>query len=139
MDRARAVGVLDDLHAAQNRYYGGGDDTALRALLSDDIMWTVPGDNAIAGTYRGLDEVFGYFDRRRRLADGTFRMHRRDVLSGDGDSVAALTDGTATIDGTEWAWSTVGLYRVRSRRIAACWLLPLDQALFDRVWRPAGN
>lgn len=63
VDRPAAVRVLDDLHAAQNRYYGGGDDTALRALLTDDIAWTVPGHNAIAGRYRGLDEVMGYFDR----------------------------------------------------------------------------
>ncbi|TDD70090.1 hypothetical protein E1262_11045 [Jiangella aurantiaca] len=138
MDRNAAVALLDELHAAQNRYYGGGDGTALRALLTDDITWTVPGDNSIAGTYRGLGEVFEYFDRRRRLADDTFRMHRHDVLSGDGDGVAALTDGTATIDGVDWTWSTVGLYRVRSGRIAACWLLPLDQGLFDRVWRRPG-
>jgi hypothetical protein len=31
-------------------------------------------------------------------------------------------------------WSTVGLYEIAGDRIAACWLLPLDQAEFDRVW-----
>ena len=43
-------------------------------------------------TYHGLDEVFDYFRRRRDLATSTFRMHRRDVLAGDGDRIAALTE-----------------------------------------------
>jgi hypothetical protein len=36
---------------------------------------------------------------------------------------------------TEHRWSTVGLYRFRGEQIAACWLLPLDAAAFDWIWR----
>jgi hypothetical protein len=68
-------------------------------------VWVVPGDNAIAGTYRGTDDI------------------------------AVLTDGTATIGGTEHRWSTVGPYRIRDARIASCHLLPLDPRAFDAVWR----
>jgi uncharacterized protein len=134
-DEARAV--LARLHAAQGAFYAGGPPDPLRALLSEDIVWVVPGENAIAGDYRGIDAVMAYFARRRELADGSFRMHPGDVLAGDGDRVAALTDGTATIDGIEHHWSTVGLYRVRDGRIAACWLLPLDPAAFDAIWSGA--
>jgi membrane protein YdbS with pleckstrin-like domain/ketosteroid isomerase-like protein len=123
-DEARAV--LARLHEAQGAFYAGGPPDPLRALLSEDIVWVVPGDNAITGDYRGIDAVMAYFERRRDLADGSFRMHPGDVLAGDGDRVAALTDGTATIEGIEHHWSTVGLYRVRDGRIAGCWLLPLD-------------
>ena len=62
-------------------------------------------------------------------------MHPGEVLTGDGDHVAVLTDGTATIDGVERRWSTVGLYRLREGRVAACWLLPLDPKAFDEYWR----
>lgn len=78
--------------------------------------------------------MLAYFRRRRELADRTFRMERRDVLAGDGDRIAALTDGVATIAGRERRWSTVGLYEIRDGRIAACWLLPLDQRAFDEIW-----
>ena len=61
-------------------------------------------------------------------------MHRRDVLVGGGDNVAALTDGTATIGDREHRWSTVGLYEITDERISACWLLPLDQRPFDAIW-----
>jgi ketosteroid isomerase-like protein len=126
--------LLDRLHAAQAAFYAGKDDGAVRDVLTEDIEWHVPGDNAIAGDYHGIDEVLDYFIRRRDLANKTFRMHPRDILTGSGDHVAALTDGTATIDGVEYSWSTVGLYRIRGDRISACWLLPLDPAAFDAIW-----
>lgn len=130
-----AIALLDALHAAQNEFYSGGSDAGLRRLLTPDIVWTVPGDSPIAGVYRGIDDVFAYFARRRDLASGTFRMHRRDVLVGETRRVAALTDGTATLDGREHEWSTVGLYDItEDGRIRACWLLPLDQRAFDAVW-----
>ena len=134
MNRDTAIDLLDRLHDAQNEFYAGGSGAGLEQLLASDITWTVPGDNRIAGTYRGLEEVFGYFRRRRDLAARTFRMKRRDVLVGEGSRIAALTDGFATVRGVDHRWSTVGLYDVIDRQIAACWLLPLDQRAFDAIW-----
>jgi len=134
MNRDIAIGLLDRLHRAQNEFYAGGSAARLHELLAANITWTVPGDNRIAGTYRGLEEVFDYFQRRRDLADHTFQMKRRDVLVGDGDRLAALTDGFATIRNVNHHWSTVGLYDVIDRQITACWLLPLDQHAFDAIW-----
>jgi ketosteroid isomerase-like protein len=134
MNRDAAIDLLDRLHKAQNEFYAGGSGAGLERLLVADIRWTVPGENRIAGTYRGFDEVLGYFGLRRDLADRTFQMKRRDVLVGDGDRVAALTDGFATIRDVDHHWSTVGLYQVTDQQIAACWLLPLDQRAFDAIW-----
>jgi ketosteroid isomerase-like protein len=134
MNRDTAIELLDRLHKAQNEFYAGGSGAALEQLLTPDITWNVPGDNRIAGNYRGIEEVFGYFRRRRELADHTFQMQRRDGLVGDGDRIAALTDGFATIRNVDHRWSTVGLYDVIGRQIAACWLLPLDQRAFDAIW-----
>jgi ketosteroid isomerase-like protein len=136
MDRDDALAVIERLHVAQASLYTDGDPSAVRAVLSPDIVWHVPGHSPIAGSYRGLDEVIEYMLARRRLADGTFRMHRLDVLTGAGTTVAVLTDGTATIEGEERRWSTVGLYRVEDGRVAECRLLPLDQAEFDDIWTP---
>jgi ketosteroid isomerase-like protein len=134
MNRDIAIDLLDRLHKAQNEFYAGGSGAALRHLLAADITWTVPGDNRIAGTYHGLEEVLDYMRRRRDLADGTFQMRRRDVLVGNGNRLAAVTDGFASIRDVDHRWSTVGLYEVIDGRIAACWLLPLDQRAFDAIW-----
>ncbi len=134
MDRATASSILQSLHAAQNAMYAGGDVEEMRALLADDVAWHVPGRNSIAGVYRGVDEVLAYFRRRRELAANSMRLHPGEIMVGEGDHIAVLTDGTATVGGVEQRWGTVGLYRIRQSLIAACWLLPLDPVVFDRVW-----
>jgi ketosteroid isomerase-like protein len=134
MNRAAAIDLLQRLHAAQGAFYAGGEEAPVRALLTDDVYWHVPGRNAIAGDYHGIDAVLAYFRRRRDLVDRTLRLHPGDVLVGDGDHIAALTDGTAVVGGVERCWSTVGLYQVRAGQVAACWLLPLDPSTFDDVW-----
>lgn len=126
--------LLDALQAAQAEFHAGGSECRLRDLLAQDVTWHVPGANAIAGDYEGVDEVLGYFARRRELASGTLRLHRKDILTGQGATVAALTDGTARIDGSAHRWSTVGLYRFREGLLVECWLLPLDTTQFDRIW-----
>jgi hypothetical protein len=136
MNRQAAIDLLDRLHRAQNEFYGGGSGAVLAQLLAPTVTWTVPGENRIAGTYRGLEEVFDYFRRRRDLATGTFQLTRTDVLVGEGSRIAALTDGVAMVRGTEQGWSTVGLYDAIDHRIAACWLLPLDQRKFNGIWSP---
>jgi ketosteroid isomerase-like protein len=134
MNRDAAIGLLDRLHAAQNEFYAGGSGAALEQLLASNITWTVPGENSIAGAYHGREQVLEYMRRRRDLAARTFQMQRRDVLVGDSDRIAALTDGLATIGGGQRRWSSVGLYDVIDGHIAACWLLPLDQRAFDTIW-----
>jgi ketosteroid isomerase-like protein len=134
VERAAAVELLGALHAAQGDFYAGGPDAPLRALLAADVEWHVPGRNAIAGHYRGVEDVMAYFARRRDHAARSFRMLPGEVLVGDGDHVAVLTDGVARIAGREERWSTVGLYRLAAGRIAGARLLPLDAAAFDRIW-----
>jgi ketosteroid isomerase-like protein len=138
VDRARALALLARLHEAQGSFYAGGPDAPLRAVLADDIVWHVPGTNAIAGVYEGVEAVLAYMRRRRDLAARTFRMRPGEVMVGD-DHVAVLTDGVAVIDGVERSWSTVGLYRFAGDLVAECWLLPLDPDAFDAAWRTAAG
>jgi ketosteroid isomerase-like protein len=135
LERKTAVDVLARLHRAQGEFYAGGHRLALRELLTSDVVWHVPGNNSIAGSYRGIDEVMCYFSARREFAERTLRLHPGDVLVGEGAVVAALTDGTALIAGEEHRWSTIGLYRFRYGLICECRLLPFDVAEFDRIWR----
>jgi hypothetical protein len=53
MERDRAIEILERLQSAQNEFYAGGSGAMLMQLLTADIPWTVPGNNRIAGTYRG--------------------------------------------------------------------------------------
>lgn len=135
LTRRAAARLLARLHDAQRAFYAGGGSTGpLERVLDPDVIWRVPGDNAIAGTYVGVAEVVAYMDRRRTIAGNTFTMHPRELLVGV-DHVASLTDGEVVRGGRSMTWSTVGLYRVHGGRVAECSLIPLDQASFDVIWR----
>jgi len=76
--------LIRDFYEAQGRFYAGeGDAEAVAALLTNDIAWHVPGRNAIAGDYRGPQEVLDYFTRRRDIARRSFRVVIRHVLADD--------------------------------------------------------
>jgi hypothetical protein len=132
MDRAAAIANLDRPHAAQNEFYGGGSDRAVRALRDPHITWKVPGSSPIAGTYCGLDDVCAYFADRRGGATGTFQMHCRDVLAGEGPRRGAdrrngvnLRRPTRVVDRRALRHPRQRAYR----NLAGC--CPLDQAAFE--------
>ncbi len=131
LDASRVRALLQRLHDAA--YAAGGDERTLREILTEDVRWHIPGENAIAGDYVGIDETLAYFERRRKLVTGVLQLEVGQMMVGS-THVAVLTDGRATRQGVEHHWSTVGLYRIRDARIAECWLLALDQDAFDRAW-----
>jgi ketosteroid isomerase-like protein len=126
--------VVERFYEAQRRFYAGeAAREELEGMLADEVVWHVPGRSAIAGTYRGRERVLDYFDRRRRIADQTFRVIPREMVA-EGDRVVHFADGEATIDGRVRRWRTIGLFAIRDGRIAECRLLPFDQYDFDDVW-----
>jgi ketosteroid isomerase-like protein len=130
--------LIEAFSQAQRRYYAGDDDTTtLRGLLSDDIAWHVPGRSAIAGDYRGHDQVLGYFAARRKLARASFRVEPHGLLA-DEQAVVQFATGRLERDGRVSQWETLGVYRIAQGKIAECWLVPFDQYQFDQIWSVQG-
>lgn len=125
--------LVRDFHEHQNRFYAGGDQEPVRALLAEDVVWHVPGASVIAGRHRGRAAVLGMFARRRELAHETFRIDVRGVLADDRRTVI-LAGGQVEHDGQTLAWGTVGIFRIAHGRIAECWVVPHDQDAFDAIW-----
>jgi uncharacterized protein len=126
--------LVERFYAVQGRFYAGENVGAdLRGLLTDDVVWHVPGRSAIAGEYRGLEQVLRYFAVRRGIADNTFRITSRGVLA-DADRVVHFADGEAAVGGELRRWRTVGIFNISNGLIAECWLLPFDQYQFDEIW-----
>jgi ketosteroid isomerase-like protein len=127
--------LVAELHRRQGEMYAGGSVDAVVELLAPDIVWHVPGGSPIAGDHRGVAQVIDYFEKRRRLAGATMRMRPGGALA-EGEGVAQFVEGTAVLGGEEVSWQTIGVYRVDAERrlIREVWLVPLDSALFDRIW-----
>jgi uncharacterized protein len=130
--------LIRDFHDRQNRFYAGGDQEPVRAMLTENVAWHVPGASAIAGDYQGRDEVLRYFARRRKLADATFRIHVRGALADD-ERTVILAGGEVEQGGETFAWGTVGIFRIAEGRIAECWVVPYDQDAFDEIWSSASD
>lgn len=130
------VRLVRVFHERQNRFYAGGEQAPVGAMLTDDVSWHVPGHSAIAGDYRGRGEVLRYFARRRELAAATFRIGVRGVLADD-ERAVVLATGEVESGGETVGWGTVSIFRLAERRIAECWVLPYDQHSFDEIWSQA--
>ena len=128
--------LIREFHDAQNRFYAGGGQEHVRAMLAEDVAWHVPGRSRIAGDYRGRDEVLRYFVARRELAQATFRIVVRGVLADD-ERAVIFAGGQVQRDGVTSTWETVGVFRIADDKIAECWVLPYDQYSFDEIWSPA--
>jgi ketosteroid isomerase-like protein len=128
-----AADLVREFHLVQGGFLAGGDVEPLLTLLSDDVVWHVPGRSSIAGEYRGREAVRGYFEERRARAASTFRVEIKAVLA-EGELVMQLADGTAERDGERGSWRTVGVFRVHDERIAECWVVPFDLYAFDEIW-----
>jgi 2'-5' RNA ligase len=131
---ADPISVVRRFYDAQARVYAGSAPAdSLRDVLDEEVVWHVPGASAIAGEHRGVDAVLEYMDTRRRMTDSTFRVtvHGAAVIAG---RVVQLAGGLAVREGREVSWETVGVFRVLEGRIAECWLVPFDQAVFDGIW-----
>jgi ketosteroid isomerase-like protein len=113
--------------------YAGGSTERVAELLTDDIVWHVPGSSPIAGDHRGRQGVVEYFRTRRRIAESSMRLHPGEMLT-DGDLVVQRVDGAAVLGGESVDWRTVGVYRTEEGLIAEVWLVPIELQKFDRVW-----
>lgn len=101
--RAADVAIPDDKYMTLVRKgyvaFNSGDFDTLRAILSHDVVQHVPGTSQLAGAYKGIDAVLGYYGKLAELTGGQFRADLIDVF-GDGQGhVTAMHQITATRDG----------------------------------------
>ena len=128
------VSAFEEFARRQSAMYRGGDAGAVRELLAPDVVWHVPGVSAIAGDHRGRDAVMDYFERRRAIAGGAMAIVAGERLV-SGDVVIQLADGEVERDGERLRWRTAGVYRLDGERVAEAWLIPLELAEFEAVWK----
>jgi len=79
--------------------FNSGDIETLVGLMSHDVIQHVPGTSELAGDYKGIDGVLGYYAKLGEMTGGTFQASLIDV-HGDGHGhVTAVHQVTATRNG----------------------------------------
>jgi uncharacterized protein len=105
--------------------FSAGDLDGAMANVADDIEWVLPGNSTVSGTYRGKQEVLGFF---AMLASKSFHTNPQHFIA-DGDHVVVLTNVTA--DGQSYDQADV-LTFVDGK--VAHFLSHGDTALGERIW-----
>lgn len=87
----------DNKRAAMDGYaaFSRGDAEAAMANISDSIEWVVKGDSAVTGTYRGKQEVGGFW---ANLGEKGFQVNPTEFIA-EGNKVVVLT--TVSVGGNE--------------------------------------
>ncbi|MEV4455233.1 nuclear transport factor 2 family protein [Microbispora sp. NPDC049633] len=108
-----------------------GDLDYLRGtLLADDVVFHVPGRGALAGAYRGKDEVVNYLARLGELSENTLGYEPESFLVGD-DRVAAVVRVRGERGDRRLDDHGVQVFRVAEGKITERWSYPYDPYLFD--------
>jgi ketosteroid isomerase-like protein len=108
---------------------------ALRGLFAEDAVWTVPGRGAMAGMYRGREEIFRFLARLPKETDGTYGSTLRDVLASE-ERAAALYTARGTRRGRTLELDQVLLFRIEDGFVREVLALPSDPEAFEEFWEP---
>lgn len=130
---------MTDPHVAlAQRFFGAfarKDLDEVRACLSPDVVWRVPGASVLSGEHHGSDGVLSYFARLHDLTRGTWKVQPIDMLAGE-TGVVVLARGTGERTGPARSLSaTYALYlRMDGGRIVEARLFPEDLRVFEAFW-----
>ena len=122
--------------ASVRRFYAAGppDDDRERAEFAvPDVIWHVPGENPVAGTYQGYDAVFSQIAERMQPLD-VLQLDVVDVMA-NLDTVVATVRLVAARGEASVATTGAHVFRFGADgRIVEVWGFVADQAGLDRVF-----
>ena len=111
-----------------------GDVAGLLGLFADDAVWHVPGASAVAGDYRGREEIGSLMRQTAELSDGTYWVEPLWVLADDEHVVAVYRARGQRAGGRTLDIQQALLIEVRDGLWTDIRAQPLDQAAFDEFW-----
>ncbi|MEO3813019.1 nuclear transport factor 2 family protein [Sphaerisporangium sp. B11E5] len=102
----------------------GGD------LLSDDVVFHVPGRGPLAGEYRGKEEVLRYLGQLSAMTQSTLRFEPQAFLASE-DHAAVILRAQGERGGQEMDDNGVHLFRISDGKISERWSYPQDTYAVD--------
>jgi ketosteroid isomerase-like protein len=115
--------------------FGRGDIPTLAAEhFAPDIVWHLAGKSPLAGTYKGQEEVFGFFGKMMELTAATFTVEPHAIL-GDDDHVVLLARTTGERpDGRSLDVGESVVMHVVDGKETEVWHSQFEQEAWDAFW-----
>jgi ketosteroid isomerase-like protein len=108
------MGAQENKQASEDAYraFSSGDAEGAMQNIDDSVEWTVRGDNALTGTYRGKEQVGELWGK---FLSKNLSTKPHDFVA-DGDKVVILT--TVTLDGETAESADVSTYNADGKLVA---------------------
>lgn len=113
--------------------FAAGDMDILGALIAEDAVWHQPGNSAIAGDYKGRDEIFDYFGKLLDRSEGTLKVEPLDILADD-ERVVAIQHTTAMRKGEQYDTRNVLVCEIKDGQFVETQVFESDPEAEDRFW-----
>ena len=116
-------------YAAFNRK----DIPTVMGLLTDDIVFEIPGKSIQSGVFRGKSAVGRYFSIVGRFTAGTHTVEPFDIFAKD-DRVVALLRGRGDHEGKVFDMTVIHVLEVTDGKVTKVSIIPTDQHGFEAFW-----
>ena len=125
---------VDRLRRGYAAFAGGDLDTLRNEIFAEDVVFHVTGNNPLAGDYKGIDEVFGFFGRLVQETGGTLKIELHDALANDEHAVG-LVRISGERNGKSLAQNVVHVYHANpDGKVTEQWSFPENSAAVDEFW-----
>ncbi len=115
--------------------FRSGDLAAIAELVTEDVVWHVPGHHRRAGDLVGRAAVIAWL---QGLEGTGFWLREHDVLGND-RHVCALSLVGARRPGVDIETRMVSIFHFRDGRQAERWFYPDDPETWDRIFDAPGG
>jgi ketosteroid isomerase-like protein len=110
-----------------------GDMDTLRGMFRPDAVGHITGRSPVAGDYKGVDAIFGFFQQIFERSGGTFRLEVHTVLADD-EHGTVLTHVSGQREGRTLDANNIEVFHLRDGKIAEFWSLTTDPYGQDDFW-----
>lgn len=120
-----------------HRAFNDRDAERVRALLDDNVIWHIPGDHPMAGTYKGVDQVWSNFFGPLLSGPDARVEHHASLMHPDHEHVAVLIDVVRDFGDGERHIRGIEVAQISDGKITQRWAFDEDQEEVDRLMNAA--
>ena len=106
----------------------------LRSLFAPDAVHSATGNNPLAGDYKGIDDILGYYGKLFELSGGTFKAELKSTKAEGDDTVVATHRNTAQRDGKTLDQDETLTFTISDGKFTRLVESHSDQAAYDAFW-----
>jgi uncharacterized protein len=127
------AGMTDNIARTRRGFeaFAQGDLDTIRELMHPDVVWHVPGRSTLAGDYRGIDAVLGYFLQLFERSGGTFKAELVECGEIAPDLVSCLVRLSGNMSAAPIDLTGMMLFKSEAGRMVEVWNFSSDQYAID--------